>query len=236
MDDAQQRGRVIVDTLMNLPLLYWASLESGDERYARAAYRNACQLRDYLVRPDASTYHTFYFDPVMGTPLYGRTEQGATDDSCWARGQAWTIHGFALSYAYTRDASFLKTACQVADYFLDHLPHDGVSYWDLIYTDGSSEERDSSASAIAVCGLLELSSWLSDEDEQRHYRTAARRILGSLHRGYSTAELPESNALLLQGVYNKPGGVGINEGNLWGDFFYLEGLIRVTKPGWRSYW
>lgn len=236
MDDTRQRGRVIVDTLMNLPLLYWASLEGGDARYGRAAYRNACQLRDHLVRQDASTYHTYFFDPVTGTPLYGRTEQGAADESCWARGQAWTIYGFALSYVYTRNASFLATACRAADYYLDHLPRDGVAYWDLIYTDGSGEERDSSASAIAACGLLELSDWLSDDSQRRHYRTAARRIFASLCGAYSSAGLPESNALLLQGVYNKPEGVGVNEGNLWGDYFYLEALVRLAKPGWKSYW
>ncbi|MBN1311528.1 MAG: glycoside hydrolase family 88 protein [Anaerolineae bacterium] len=236
MDDVQQRGRAIVDSLMNLPLLYWAGLESGDAHYSRVAFRNACRLRDHLVRSDASTYHTFYFDPVTGAPLYGQTEQGATDESCWARGQAWTIYGFALSYAYTRDAGFLHAACRVADYFLEHLPQDGVAYWDLIYTDTSDEERDSSASAIAVCGLLELSKWLPVEAEARRYRAEAWRIFTSLYKHYSTAGLPASNALLLQGVYNKPGGEGINEGNLWGDYFYLEALVRLTKPDWQLYW
>jgi unsaturated chondroitin disaccharide hydrolase len=236
MDDPRQRGRAIVDSLMNLPLLYWAGLEGGDVHYSQVAFRNACQLRDHFVRPDASTHHTFYFDLLTGAPLYGRTEQGASDESCWSRGQAWTIYGFALSHAYTGDTSFLHTACRVADYFLDHLPQDGVAYWDLIYTEGSDEERDSSASAIAVCGLLELSDRLSDGPQSSHYRAAARHILGSLYRHYSTVGLPESNALLLQGVYNKPGGAGINEGNLWGDYFYLEALVRLTKPDWQPYW
>ncbi|MBN1431102.1 MAG: glycoside hydrolase family 88 protein [Anaerolineae bacterium] len=236
IDDVRQRGRVIVDTLMNLPLLYWASLESSDARYHQAAYRNACRLRDHLVRPDASTYHTFYFDPVTGTPLYGRTEQGAADESCWARGQAWAIYGFALSYAYTCDVTFRDTACRVADYFLDHLPGDGVAYWDLIYTDSSGEERDSSAAAIAVCGLLELSGRLPDRTLSMHYSAEARRIFDSLYQHYSTAGLPTSNALLLQGVYNKPGGAGVDEGNLWGDYFYLEALARLAKTNWQPYW
>ncbi len=236
MDDPKQSGRVIVDSLMNLPLLYWAGATSGAARYSQAAYRHAAQLRDYLVRPDGSTHHTFYFDPATGAPLGGKTEQGAADESCWSRGQAWTIYGFALSYVYTQDDSFLQVAGRAADYFLEHLPADGVAYWDLIFSDGSGEERDSSAAAIAVCGLLELSKQLPVGAGARRYRAAAQQVLASLFQSYSTAAVPASNALLLQGVYNKPGGMGVNEGNLWGDYFYLEALMRLAKPDWLLYW
>jgi unsaturated chondroitin disaccharide hydrolase len=221
---------------MNLPLLYWAGAISGNECYDRAARRHASQLRDHLVRPDGSTYHTFYFDPSTGAPMCGQTEQGAADDSCWSRGQAWTIYGFALSHAYTREHSFLQAACQAADYFLAHLPADGVAYWDLVFSEGSDEERDSSASAIAACGLLELSKWLPAGAESLRYRNDARRMLASLFRSYSTAAVPASNALLLGGVYNKPGRIGVNEGNLWGDYFYLEALMRLGQPDWKPYW
>jgi unsaturated chondroitin disaccharide hydrolase len=236
LDDPQQRGRVIVDSLMNLPLLYWASEMSGQAHYTQSALRHASQIRDHLVRPDGSTFHTFYFDPLTGAPLYGNTDQGAADHSCWSRGQAWTIYGFVLSYAYTHDDSFLQAACRVADYFLEHLPSDGVAYWDLVFTDGSSEERDSSAAAIAVCGLLELARWLPAGPQAQRYDAAARHTLTSLFHSYSTANQPGSNALLLQGVYSKPHGSGVNEGNLWGDYFYLEALMRVSRPDWKCYW
>jgi unsaturated chondroitin disaccharide hydrolase len=236
LDDPQQRGRTIVDSLMNLPLLYWAGQISGQEHYLQAALRHASQLRDYLVRPDGSTFHTFYFDPQTGAPISGATDQGAADASCWSRGQAWAIYGFALSYAYTHDDSFLQVACRVANYFLAHLPTDGVAYWDLIFTDGSAEERDSSAASIAVCGLLELAHQLPAGAEAQRYHAAARHTLTSLVSDYSTANQPVSNALLLQGVYSKPHGKGVNEGNLWGDYFYLEALMRLSKPGWKPYW
>jgi unsaturated chondroitin disaccharide hydrolase len=188
------------------------------------------------VRPDDTTFHTFYFDPETGAARFGKTAQGAGDDSCWARGQAWAMYGFTLNYAGTRDEALLQTARRVSDYFLAHLPADKVAYWDLIYRDGSSEERDSSAAAIAVCGLMELSRKLPERDGRTHYRDAAIEVLASLYENYSTRNAPESNALLLHGVYSKPGGVGVDEGNLWGDYFYLEALTRLARPDWKPYW
>jgi unsaturated chondroitin disaccharide hydrolase len=235
--DPRQQGRTIVDSLMNTPLLFWASRASGDPRYAAAARRHTTQLRDHLLRPDDTTYHTFYWDPATGEPLRGETEQGSADESCWARGQAWGIYGFTLNHQYTGDPSLLTAAIRCADYFLAHLPPDGVAHWDLVFARdaGTSEERDSSAAAIAVNGLLELAA-LVPAPLADHYRASAGRILRSLIDGYSTARRPDSNALLLHGVYDKPKSVGVDEGNLWGDYFYLEALTRINRPGWAHPW
>jgi unsaturated chondroitin disaccharide hydrolase len=268
--DPRQQGRTIVDSLMNTPLLFWASRTSGDPRYAAAARRHATQLRDHILRPDDTTYHTFYWDPATGEPLRGETEQGSADESCWARGQAWGIYGFTLNHQYTGDPTLLNAAIRCADYFLAHLPADGVAYWDLIFTPASSssaassaasssaasaadssaasssagassagassgEERDSSAAAIAVNGLFELAAFVPSSLAD-HYRASAGRILRSLIDGYSTVTRPDSNALLLHGVYDKPKAVGVDEGNLWGDYFYLEALARATRPGWTHPW
>ncbi|HEY9077593.1 MAG TPA: glycoside hydrolase family 88 protein [Anaerolineaceae bacterium] len=235
MDDPKQRGRAIIDSLMNLPLLYWASLETGNPRYAVAALRHATQLQRYQVRPDATTYHTFYFNTETGEADHGETAQGFADDSCWARGQAWAMYGFPLSYIYTRRESFLKTATALTDYFLAHTPSDRVAYWDLAFGDGSGEEKDSSASAIAVCGMLELAKYLPAQ-KAASYRQQALEILKSLVDNYSTRDHPESNALLLHSVYSKPGKHGVDEACLWGDYFYMEALMRVMNPSWRLYW
>jgi unsaturated chondroitin disaccharide hydrolase len=234
--DPRQRGRTIIDSLMNTPLLFWASQTTGDERYAAAARRHADQLRAHILRPDGTTFHTFYWDPETGAPLRGETEQGHADDSCWARGQAWGIYGFTLNHRYTGDPALLAAARTCADHFLAHLPEDQVAYWDLVFTDGSGEERDSSAAAIAACGLSELAGAVGDPAEADGYREAAGRILRSLVDGYSTAGHPASNALILHGVYDKPKGIGVDEGTLWGDYFYLEALTRATVPGWTSPW
>jgi unsaturated chondroitin disaccharide hydrolase len=236
MNDPTQRGRTIIDSLMNTPLLFWASQVSGDERYAAAARRHVIQLRDHVLRPDNTTFHTFYWDPRTGEPLRGATEQGSADDSCWARGQAWAIYGFSLNYRYTGDASLLWAAQRCADYFLAHLPSDRVAFWDLVFSDGSDEPRDSSAAAIAVCGLLELSDHLPAGVRRDGYREAADEILGSLVDGYTPTKDPECNALLRHGVYDRPKGIGVDEGNLWGDYFYLEALTRMTRPEWTVHW
>ena len=236
MDDPNQKGRTIVDSLMNLPLLYWATEVTGDPIFRQSALRHAEQLQRTFVRADDTTYHTYYFDTETGKPLYGKTAQGAADESCWARGQAWAMYGFTLSYAYTKDESFLETAQRLTDYFLAHVPADGVVYWDLAFGDGSGEEKDSSASAIAACALLEMVKWLPDGEQKERYARAAAETVQALATHYAANSVPGSNALILHGVYSKPGGNGVDEANLWGDYFYMEALIRMAKPDWKMYW
>lgn len=237
LNDPAQRGRTIIDSLMNTPLLTWAAAETGEERYADAVRRHTGQLREHILRPDDSTFHTFYWDVDTGAPLRGATEQGAGDRSCWARGQAWGIYGFALNHRATGDPSLLAASQRCAEYFFAHLPADQVPYWDLVYDDDSGAPRDSSAAAIAVCGLVELAELVGDAGEAARYLAAADTILASLHRYYAPADPGDSDALLLHGVYDLPKGRGVDEGNLWGDYFYLEALTR-RAPGidWRPYW
>ncbi|WP_263119460.1 glycoside hydrolase family 88 protein [Cellulomonas sp. RIT-PI-Y] len=239
--DPAQRGRTIIDSLMNMPLLRWATAETGDPRYARAADRHTAQLREHILRPDDTTFHTFYWDAETGEPLRGGTEQGLSDGSCWARGQAWGIFGFALAYRETGDASFLAASRRCADYFLAHLPADRVVFWDLVLTEGSSAERDSSSAAIAACGLDELARLLPTDTEGSvatvRYREAATAMVDSLAASYTPGpEAGPGAPLLLHGVYDMPKGVGVDEGNLWGDYYYLEALTRRLVPGWESPW
>jgi unsaturated chondroitin disaccharide hydrolase len=228
LDDPEQRGRTIVDSLMNLPLLYWTSEQTGDSTYASAATRHAEQVMSHLVRADGSTYHTFYFDVDSGAPRYGRTHQGHRDESTWSRGQAWAIYGFTLAYKYSRDDRFLQTAHRCADVFLANTPSDGVVYWDFDFTEGSSEPRDSSASAIAACAFLQLGA--------NHYHQAGRHAVQALWDSCATRGGETSNALILRGTQNKNSGAGVEEGNLFGDYFYLEALTRLSRPDWAPYW
>ncbi|MEO7586942.1 MAG: DUF2264 domain-containing protein [Arachnia sp.] len=232
LDDPEQAGRAIIDSLMNMPLLYWATEVTGDQRYADAARLHAQLLGKSIVRDDDTTHHTFHWDVTSGAPLFGTTAQGHADDSTWARGQAWGIYGFALNHAHTGDPELLAVSERCARRFLDLLPEDNVPFWDMVFTDGSDEPRDSSAGAIAVCGLNDLAA-ITGKTE---YQEAADRILDSLEANYATtAEGPE-NCLLLHGVYAKHGGRGIDEGNLWGDYYYMEALLRRHNPDWVSYW
>ncbi|MGC6769483.1 glycoside hydrolase family 88 protein [Enterococcus sp. LJL128] len=236
LNDPAEGGRMIIDCLMNLPLLYFASAATGDDSYKKAAYAHAKQTQRYIVRPNYTTYHTYFFDTETGAPLEGKTAQGYSDSSCWARGQAWGIYGFTLSYLHTGDTSFLDTAKHLADYFIEELPEDLIPYWDLVFDDGSGEERDSSAAAIAACGLLELANQLPLSEERRAvYQNTAAAIMSSLAQHYTTVNQPQSNGLLLHGVYDKNTGKGVDECMIWGDYYYMEALMRL-KNSWYSYW
>jgi unsaturated chondroitin disaccharide hydrolase len=235
LDDPAQRGRMIIDCLMNLPLLHWAGSAGGDTRYRDAALRHLERSRDFLVRADDSSFHTYHFDPETGAPLYGSTAQGLADDSCWARGQAWGMYGFALNHRHAPHLGLLAVAMRQADYFIAHLPPNGIAYWDLAFGPGSGEPWDSSASAIAACGLLELADHLTEDAAgAERYRAAALHMLRGLAT-HCAARAPASNALLLHGVYSKPHGQGVDEPSLWGDYFYLEALARVLH-GANGYW
>lgn len=235
LSDPNQRGRMIIDCCMNLPLLYWASEITGDKKYYDAAYSHVSQAVKYIVREDASTFHTFYMDVETGMPRFGKTAQGFSDNSCWARGQAWGIYGFPLSYIYTGDLELIELTKKVSNYFLNRLPEDEVCYWDLVFTEGK-EERDSSAAAIAACGFLEVTKHLPLTDEYKTvYENAAIRIVKSLVENYTTKNTPEANGILLHSVYSKPANDGVDECCIWGDYYYFEALVRLLKD-WKLYW
>ena len=236
LEDEHQRGRMIIDCLMNLPLLYFAAAKTGDAIYKDVAYAHAKQTQRFIVRENNTTYHTYYFDPKTGEAIGGKTQQGFSDDSCWARGQAWGIYGFTLSYNHTGDYTFLETAKHLADYFIECLPEDKVCYWDLIFRQGSEEERDTSAAAIAACGLLELEKQLPQSDPKKQiYKTIAISIMKTLSIKYTSMNIAKSNGLLLEGVYDKKSNKGVKECMIWGDYYYLEALTRLAKP-WYSIW
>lgn len=238
--DEPENYRLIIDCLLNLPLLYWASEVTGNPVYAERARAHIHTALKVLIRPDYSTYHTFYFDPETGKPLRGVTHQGYSADSAWSRGQAWGIYGIALSYRYTKDQSYVKLFEHVANYFISHLPENLIPYWDFVFTDGSGEPRDSSAAAIAACGMLEMAKYLPKEQAE-YYTGIAGRLMKALYDTCAVKSPEESDGQLLHGVYGRKTPYndcidhGIDECNLWGDYYYLEGLVRLSRD-WTPYW
>ncbi|GLC83375.1 glycoside hydrolase family 88 protein [Lacrimispora brassicae] len=232
--------RLIIDCLLNLPLLYWAGEVTGNEVYAKKAEAHVQTALKVLIRPDCSTYHTFYFDPETGAPLKGVTHQGYSADSAWSRGQAWGIYGIALSYCYTKNPEYVELFEKVTGYFLEHLPGNLVPYWDFIFKDGSMEPRDSSAAAIAACGMLEMAKYLPEE-KALYYTGVARRLMKALYDTCAARSETVSDGLLLHGVYGRKTPYndcidhGVDECNLWGDYYYLEGLVRLNAV-WNPYW
>ena len=233
---ARDNYRLIIDCLLNIPLLHWAFLETGNPVYRNAAVRHYEAACNNVIRHDASAYHTFYFDPGTGEPLKGVTRQGYSDDSAWARGQAWGIYGIPLNYRYVKDDSAFNLFQGMTNYFLNRLPEDQVCYWDLIFTDGSNQSRDSSAAAIGVCGIHEMLKYLPEvESDKNTYRHAMHCILRSLMERYTAPEIKPGNPVLLHGVYSWHSGKGVDEGNIWGDYYYMEALMRFYKD-WNLYW
>lgn len=233
---ARDNYRLIIDCLLNIPLLHWAFLETGKPVYRNAAMRHYEAACNNVIRDDASAYHTFYFDPETGEPLKGVTRQGYSDDSAWARGQAWGIYGIPLNYRYVKDDSAFNLFKGMTNYFLNRLPEDEVCYWDLIFTDGSNQSRDSSAAAIGVCGIHEMLKYLPEvESDKNTYRHAMHCILRSLMERYTAPEIKPGNPVLLHGVYSWHSGKGVDEGNIWGDYYYMEALMRFYED-WNLYW
>ena len=237
---AKENYRLIIDCLLNVPLLYWAGEVTGNPRYREIALAHTATSMANLVRPDHSTYHTYFFDPETGTPVRGSTQQGYRDGSAWARGQAWGVYGMALAYFYTRDTKCIELFREVTDYFIARLPEDGIPYWDLTFIDGD-EPRDSSAAAIAACGMLAMAPHL-EEKEAAHYRAVAEQLAAALVEHCAVRDPAVSNGLLLHGVYAKnspynpiPADRGVDECNTWGDYFYMELLTRLTTD-WKMYW
>lgn len=233
--------RLIIDCLLNVPLLYWAAEETGDSRYREVAEKHVHTALRNVIREDYSTWHTFYFDIETGAPDHGATCQGYRDGSAWARGQAWGIYGTALAYRYTRKAEYLDTFRNVTLYYLEHLPKDMVPFWDLEFTDGDEQPRDSSSASITACGLLEMAKYLENPEEQAYYEILAKKMLKSLHDHYAVKDPAQSNGLVLHSTYsnhspyNTCGHYGVDECNIWGDYFYMEALTRLRKD-WQLYW
>jgi unsaturated chondroitin disaccharide hydrolase len=232
--------RFIIDCLLNLPLLYWAFEETNDSRYREIAEKHIHTAIANVIREDYSTWHTFFMNMVTGEPDHGATCQGYRDGSAWARGQAWGVYGCALAYRYTKREEYVEDFKHVTGYFLDHLPDDLVPYWDLEFTDGSGEPRDSSSASIAACGMLEMAKYLP-EPEAAYYSSIAKKIMESVVAGYAVKDGTKSNGLVLHSTYSKKSPYntctpeGVDECNIWGDYFYLEALIRLSID-WNPYW
>jgi len=234
--DQTNGGRIIIDCLLNLPLLYWAYEKTGDAKYLDVAVAHAEISRRFLVRGDDSSFHTFYFDQETGEAYRGGTHQGYSDGSTWTRGQAWGIYGFILSYKYTGDVRYLETSRRMAHYFITHLPEDLVTYWDFDAPIEAGTPRDSSATAIACCGMLELIGSLTNDDpDKAYFEKAVISSMTSLTENYLTSDDPNAEGLLRHGSYHVRGNMSPDDYVIWGDYFYMEALMRLVKevPG---YW
>ncbi len=234
--NSPEHCRFIIDCMLNLPILYFAADETGNQEYREKSRKHFQTTVDNIIRPDGSAFHTFYMNPETGEPDHGATRQGYSDDSAWARGQAWGIYGIPLNMRHLDDMSYTETWRAMANYFINRLPQDSICYWDLIFGDGSGQSRDSSAAAAAACGFMEMAPMLGKDDpDAAVYQGVTNAMMRSLINGYTSEDHSPLRPILYHGVYSWHSGKGVDEGNIWGDYYFMEALVRSSKS-WNPYW
>lgn len=233
--EADYKGRIICDTMMNLPLLMWAYEVTGEEEFKIAAERHAKNSAEHLIRDDNSAFHVFDFDSKTGEPKGGKTMQGYSDDSCWTRGLSWLVYGFTIMYRYTSDKYYLKAAERVTDYFLSHLSAYNLAIHDFAVADLDFKPWDASANAVVVCAIKELSKLGMDKEKKARYSEYADKIIHSLIYLCSTMYIPELEPLLIHVSGNpiyKKGAENVlvfpnaDTSIIFGDYFFFEALMR----------
>lgn len=227
----KQKGwphNTIIDNMLNLELLFWASKNGGGKDLYNIAYSHALVTSRNQFREDYSTCHVVVYDTIGGKRISQLTHQGYADKSMWARGQAWAIYGFTMCYRETGEPSFLEVAQKAADIYLKRLPEDYIPYWDFDVPNLLNEPRDASAAAVVASGLLELSSYVKDKAKADAYFNSAVKMIKALsspaYRGGQT-----NNAFLLHSTGHKPGGTEIDASIIYADYYYIEALIRLNK-------
>ena len=219
---------VIPDNMMNLELLEWASKQEGGARFDKIARSHANVTMRHHFRPDGGCFHVLDYDQVTKRVKEIKRGQGASCETAWSRGQSWAIYGYTMMYRETKDPAYLAFAQKVADYAINHpnMPTDGVPYWDY---GAPGEERDTSAAAIMASGLLELATFVGAE-KGATYRAFAVNQLISLASPENFSEGDEIGHFLLKhGVGHKPSGVEIDVPLDYGDYYFLEALLRFRN-------
>lgn len=233
--DPERAGYAIIDTVMNLRLLFWAHGLTGEQRFYDIAVATADTIAREYVRQDGSTWQVVWFDPATGAVERKATLQGYSDASCWSRGQAWGIYGFAQTYKATGDVRFKALAATLARYFVEHLPADGVAPYDFLDPAVPQVPKDTSAQAIAASGLLALAD-LSAGQERRVCFERAERLLAPLCDGYLVEPAPgraASRGFLAGGCYFLARNRGVDSELMFGDYYFLEALLRfVAFTAW----
>jgi rhamnogalacturonyl hydrolase YesR len=231
-DHGEWEFPVIIDNMMNLEMLFWATKVTGDQKYRNIAIQHAETTLENHFREDGSSYHLVDFEPRTGEILGKVTVQGYADESAWARGQAWGLYGYTMTYRETGNKDFLEQAMKIADFVLEHpnMPEDLIPYWDYNAPDIPNTKRDASAGAIIASALLELSRYSGEKG--KFYHEQATRMLASLSSKAYRADLGENGNFILKhsvGHFTKNSEVDVPL--TYADYYYVEALIRFIHEG-----
>jgi len=223
---------LFIDIMMNVPIIFYAARETGDEDLRRVAEAHCRTTRDRIVRADGSTAHEGLFDTKTGEFLRESTHQGLSDDSAWARGLAWSLYGYSKVFGLTGDAEWLAVSQRNAEYWIERLPEDRVPYWDfnadLSQPPPLGAQKETSAGAIAASGLWDLARQ-TQSDAAVAYRSTALAMLDALvEPEYLAIDTPGWEGILKHGVYHTTKNLGVDESVMWGEFFFVEALTKVV--------
>lgn len=216
---------VIIDNLMNLELLFEAAQLSGDSTYYNIAVSHADKTLKNHFRKDGSSYHVVDYNPETGEVFKRCTAQGYSDESAWARGQAWAIYGYTMCYRYTHRSAYLNQAKKVYEFIFtnSNLPEDLIPYWDFDALNIPNEMRDASAAAITASALYELSAFSNNKE----YKETADKIMKTLSSSAYRAEIGKNHYfLLMHSVGSFPDCAEIDVPLCYADYYYLEALRR----------
>jgi len=219
---------VIIDNMMNLEYLFWASKTTGDQKFYQEAVSHANNTIKNHFREDYSSYHVVDYNSTTREVISKVTHQGYSDESAWARGQAWGLYGFTMAFRETGDSVYLEQANHIADFILNHpdLPDDMIPYWDFNAPDIPNALRDASSAAIIASGLLELQKY-NDAERKDTYIKASEKILHSLMSDKYLAKPGENGHFILKhSVGHKPANSEVDVPLSYADYYFIEALIR----------
>jgi unsaturated chondroitin disaccharide hydrolase len=227
---------VIIDNMMNLELLTWATKVSGDSSYFKVAVNHANTTMKNHYRPDYSSYHVVNYDTVTGKVLHRQTAQGASDSSAWARGQAWGLYGYTMMFRETGIKAYLEQARKIAAFMLNHpnMPKDKIPYWDYNAPGIPNALRDASAAAIMSSALLELSKFVENKEKDQ-YISVATTILKTLGTpGYKAPAGKNGGYLLMHSVGHFPQGSEVDVPLTYADYYFIEALWRYWNMFYKN--
>ncbi len=227
--DGHTAGWAIIDCMMNLPLLYWAYEQTNDPRFSHIAKAHADMAKECFVREDGSVHHIVCFDTITGEKTGTLGGQGIKEGSSWTRGQAWAIYGFALSYLHSQDETYLVVAKNVAKYFINSMPDSGFVPVDF-YQPAECDWEDSTAAAIAACGMLQITSCVEDEEEKLFFHEAAMKLLKKLEAERCDWTLEKDN--IIEKCTSAYHDENHNFAIIYGDYFFTEAILKLCDKEW----
>lgn len=222
---------VIIDNMMNLELLFWATKETGDSSFYNIAVTHANTTMKNHFRPDFSSYHVINYNATDGSVKQKKTAQGYSDASAWARGQAWGLYGYTVMYRATKDKKYLEQAEHIADFILNHpnLPSDKIPYWDFNAPDIPKALRDASAGAVMAAAFMELYKYTGKEKAKTYYNAGETMIRSLSAAPYNAAPGTNGGFILQHSVGHIPQGTEVDVPLTYADYYYVEAMKRYKE-------